>query len=41
MRKLPRLNTLVIDCAEGDSGVEDCLCALYGIAPRLQCLTLR
>lgn len=46
LRKLPSLSMVALDCDasshdEGDFGVNECLCTLHSIVPRLEGLALR
>ncbi|MEW5302664.1 MAG: hypothetical protein WDW36_005426 [Sanguina aurantia] len=41
LRKLPNLTTLILECEEEDGCLDDALCVLHSIVPRLECLTIR
>ncbi|MEW5302665.1 MAG: hypothetical protein WDW36_005427 [Sanguina aurantia] len=42
LRKLPNLTAVAVEeCEEQDAGLDDVLCALHTLAPRLECLTIR
>ncbi|MEW5312592.1 MAG: hypothetical protein WDW38_004216 [Sanguina aurantia] len=41
LRKLPNLTAVAVEeCEEQDAGLNDVLCALHSITPRLECLTI-